>query len=316
MVKIIFCLLIWLGFVNIGSLFAQTPTRYDSLATLDYRRPDSLAKHTPSSATVSIQALANHLTQGEDRDLYKVRAIFRWITFNVNYDAQQALTGRFKDNSAPAVLRTKYAVCEGYSNLFRELCKSAGIECVTILGFGKGFNYKLGQKITRVEGHAWNGVRLKDLNNEWFLIDATWATGYIQNSKFVRHFSSFYFLTDPTYFVWTHFPKETRWQLLAKPISLNTFELYPQTLFVCPFKPITPLAGIVQKNEEVEVKIQVPGGWGAILLGGKEVVPMTKTENDIFTGRVIPKEKELSVGVRMSDYPEGKYDVVIIYLVK
>ena len=288
-------------------------SEYDTLATLDYSRPDSLAENAPLEATLSMSALVAHLTQGEPKELFRFRAIFRWITLNINYDVQSAMTGRFKDNSSSAVLQSRLAVCEGYSNLFRDLCRIAQIECELIKGYGKGFNYKIGQKILKPEGHAWNAVKI---NGKWFLTDITWATGYIHNGKFVRYFTPFYFLTDPTYFIWTHFPAEVKWQLLEKPIGITTFEQLPHTLFIHDFKPVAPLSGTVSKNSLIEIKIIVPRAESVIAIGGSEVILLDKKEGNLFTGIVKPVNKELSIGVRVPENPPGKHDIVMIYLVK
>ena len=36
--------------------------------------------------------------------------------------------------------------------------------------------------------------------------------------------NEFYFMPDPDQFIWTHYPDETKWQLLQKPVSIQQFQ--------------------------------------------------------------------------------------------
>jgi len=59
--------------------------------------------------------------------------------------------------------------------------------------------------------HSWNVVKL---NNKWYLCDATWSSGYIDEyNVFIPEYNKGYFLTDPVLFAKSHYPVEEKWLL-------------------------------------------------------------------------------------------------------
>lgn len=57
-----------------------------------------------------------------------------------------------------------------------------------------------------------------------FDLTKTLQLSLLPNHHQQNRFDDFYFLTDPDEFVHSHFPDETKWQLLDVPISLEEFE--------------------------------------------------------------------------------------------
>jgi transglutaminase/protease-like cytokinesis protein 3 len=70
--------------------------------------------------------------------------------------------------------------------------------------------------------HAWNAVQI---NKKWYLLDCTFASGYIDLNKvkFVKHRNDVYYLTPPRIFILDHHPSDSKWQLLDKPLDINSF---------------------------------------------------------------------------------------------
>ncbi|NXL96274.1 KY peptidase, partial [Alectura lathami] len=99
----------------------------------------------------------------------------------------------------------------------------AGIQCMKLSGYSKGYGYKVGQTIQESSSHAWNAVYL---DGRWHLLDSTWGTGNIDDSatKFTFRYNEFYFLTHPALFVNDHFPDNSNWQLLKPALTLKEFE--------------------------------------------------------------------------------------------
>ena len=61
---------------------------------------------------------------------------------------------------------------------------------------------------------------------EWQLLDDNGkGARNVQKQKREIHYEydEFYFLTNPEQFIYSHFPKEEKWQLLARPVSLEEF---------------------------------------------------------------------------------------------
>jgi transglutaminase/protease-like cytokinesis protein 3 len=188
----------------------------------DYRILDDHALAAPASVQTSFKSLASWLTAPCRSDEEKARAIFRWITQNIEYDVEALLAGGPMSGNAEDALRTRRGVCEGYAGLFMELAKASGIKAVKINGFAKGYGYSPGQQLGKVPNHAWNAVSIE---GRWRLIDCTWGAGYIGNDrKFHRAFDPHFFFTPPREFIYDHFPEMEDWQLLDHPMSRGDYE--------------------------------------------------------------------------------------------
>jgi transglutaminase/protease-like cytokinesis protein 3 len=192
----------------------------------DFQRIDALADKASQMNFTSPKKLAAFLTQGAKTDIEKVRAIYRWVTANINYDAKSFFSGSYEPSDAENVFMSRKSVCEGYANLFDTLAREAGIESQKISGFAKGYGYSAGAGAAADSkpNHAWNAVKL---DGKWFLVDSTWGAGYLENRSFVRRFEGHYFLTPPEQFIFDHLPEDPRWQLLDKQISNSEYVMLP-----------------------------------------------------------------------------------------
>lgn len=73
-----------------------------------------------------------------------------------------------------------------HSSPFSDPCsfpRIAGVQCVTVPGYSKGFGYQTGQSFSGEFDHAWNAVYLE---GHWHLLDSTWGSGLVDTttSKF------------------------------------------------------------------------------------------------------------------------------------
>ena len=190
----------------------------------DFSKVDEYARKTPNSKATSIAKLAEHLTADFADEKEKVRSIYVWMTDNIRYDYKAirkenvAVEDRIKKGKAEKVLKTKWAVCEGYSNLFKALCDASGVACEIVTG-----NTKNSQGRIPGIGHAWNVVRV---NGQWYPMDVTWGAGGLstENKKYVKNFKEEYFLSGPAFFVQRHLPKDPVFQLLGQPVTFKDFK--------------------------------------------------------------------------------------------
>ena len=167
------------------------------------------------------------------RDDEKARAAFTWIALNVQYDVnlyksqQQPGSFTFRTQEerirkerqfdidlALKTLRTKKAVCHGYTVLFNEIMRLSNIESVLIPGTSKTNPLHIGQ-LPSIPDHAWNAIKLDD---EWKFVDVTWGAGAIDGStgRFMFKYNPAFFLTDPELFFLNHFPQDKKWLLVNK----------------------------------------------------------------------------------------------------
>ncbi len=140
----------------------------------------------------------------------KVKAIHDWICDNIAYNTD-VFRGEAGDQDYKTVLVKKKAVCTGYANLMKEMCRLANIECIRIDGWSKGFGYE--GYIKENPDHSWNAVQL---GKKWQLIDVTWDAGYCDWEHFVKHYSTQWLYRTPQQFIYSHLPMNEIYQYLGE----------------------------------------------------------------------------------------------------
>lgn len=260
-------------------------TDISSAAGSKYDAADRHALHAPPEASRSIPALAKYLTDPFSRDDEKARVIFRWVAENIDYDVKGFFSGKIDRESSGDILKSRKAVCEGYSGLFEQLARAAGLEVVSISGYAKGYGYSSGGKIPDRTNHAWNAVKI---GGAWKLLDCTWGAGHVGDQReYVRKFTPHYFFTPPSEFIYDHFPEDPRWQLLEKPVTRDEFRslvyLRPK-YFEMEMHGISDPAGTIRSNGETIITLQAPPNvlcMGTLQQKGKKL-----RENFVFVQRV------------------------------
>lgn len=124
----------------------------------------------------TIRDLAFEITEGIEGDYDKVEAIHDWVADNIYYD-KDFLNGKAKTTNLNSidVLKNKYGVCSGYSNLTKDLVSALGIPNKQVLGYGLGIqdvdSWDDVDLRTIQPNHIWNEVYV---DGRWIVIDATW----------------------------------------------------------------------------------------------------------------------------------------------
>lgn len=274
----------------------------ENFQNYDFSSIDRHALSIKRSQERELKKLTTFLIRPAKNDAEKARAIFRWITDNIRYDTKSYFKGDTGVYKSADLLKLKTSVCEGYSNMFLDMATLAGLKAVKISGFSKGYGFKDGGVVT-APNHAWNGVMI---NGNWYLIDATWGSGYINdNKKFVKRFEDFFFLTAPSKLIYTHFPVEKKWQLLKKTINEQTFA---RTVNLAPeffktgltlkshrensFTADKPLTMEFNSTEEVSLMLNVFKGGKAI---DKSLIFQRKTKDGYGFDIKFPKKGDYKI---------------------
>jgi len=208
-----------------------------NVAVFNFKRADSIAALYPDHSITNLRGLSQKLTSPLKTEPEKFRAIFKWVCDNISNDyslfttnkkKRETLSGdalrnwnkAFNATIIEKLTKEHKTVCTGYAYLIRELAHSAGLSCEIVNGYGRNAVANIGG--TGVLNHSWNAVQL---DNKWYLCDATWASGAIdsQQKKFVHNYNDLYFLTDPAQFIRNHYPQEVRWALIDDHPSLHEF---------------------------------------------------------------------------------------------
>tara|TARA_R110002051_G_scaffold325457_1_gene427963 strand:- start:306 stop:1490 length:1185 start_codon:yes stop_codon:yes gene_type:complete len=200
---------ILLFFLSIVPLFGQSV----------YSEIDQTSKQVPKQLKSAAQ-IAAHLTRDLKKEEDKVRAIYIWITHNIQYDmtlVKNPVTYTEQINIADEALKNRKGVCEHYAQLFQQMCAAIGITSYVIPGYTRQSD---GHSIDPLN-HAWNGVVV---NNNYYLLDPTWDAGYYGKGSYVHEFQDEFFLVEPKTFIKTHVPFDPIWQFLDNPISHSAFK--------------------------------------------------------------------------------------------
>ncbi|MFN8606808.1 MAG: transglutaminase domain-containing protein [Vulcanimicrobiota bacterium] len=186
------------------------------LLQIAWARGPEAPLQVPEQYTQDANRLADYLTGSANTPRLKAERIYNWIAANINYDIYMyKAKGAVRDCSPPTVLKRRQSVCAGYATLFETMARRAGLEVQVIPGIGRS------QFGGSAESHAWNVVKL---DGQWQLVDCTWGAGYVNNEEFHRSFTDFYFCADPKEFLTSHFPDDSKWQLVESPVSRAEFD--------------------------------------------------------------------------------------------
>jgi len=183
----------------------------------DYTKVDKLAADAPNNLK-SVDEISVRLTKGLTSPAEKARAIYYWISHNIRYniklyESNKSITST--DDLISETLKSYQGVCANYAELFNACSKATGIESYVISGYTK-----IDGKVADI-GHAWNAIRV---DGKFWLIDATWASGHQENTKYVHQFDDRYFMITPDEFIKTHMPFDPIWQFLNNPLNNKEFE--------------------------------------------------------------------------------------------
>ncbi|CAF0893403.1 unnamed protein product [Didymodactylos carnosus] len=160
-------------------------------------------------------------------DVDKTFIIYYWICQNIEYDVISYFSKNYADQTAEGVFRTKKGVCAGYGNIFQRLCDGVSLQCVKISGYSKGYKFDPRTTTFKETDHAWNSVQI---DNHWYIIESTWGAGNLNDNKqFKKQFDPYYFFCPPEEFIYDHLPKDEKWQLLVRPISMQEYLSMPVT---------------------------------------------------------------------------------------
>lgn len=221
----------------------------------DFSSIDRHADSAPQSLKKSVPALVEYLVRPAKNDHEKVRAIFRWITQNIDYDADAFINKRLVADTPLKVLERGQAVCGGFANLFKYMCLAAGIKSEVVVGWSKAY----GESINRDPNHAWNAV---NINQRWYLLDVTWGAGYLdERQRYQRRFDEHYFLTDPDQFIFDHLPEDDLWQLLNRPKSKREFDslvLLRPAFFQNGLEIVSHDKARIKAYDQLEVTLKAP----------------------------------------------------------
>lgn len=135
-----------------------------------YKQEDvSLANGQATLWDTNTVKLADEICSDCDTNEEKVKAIYKWVIHNFEYDYEYKPFVQYFN--VHKTLRTHKGVCYDFSHLFATLCRSQNISCYVVDGDKRdNFQYH----------HTWNRVYF---DNSWWNVDITFDTIQTQNKR-------------------------------------------------------------------------------------------------------------------------------------
>lgn len=96
----------------------------------------SHALHCPKKYEKDLNQLVAYLQQPAINESQVVEVFFYWITENIEYDVE-AFWGNSDNNQSNVPFFLRKALCQGYSELLKEMCDLVPIKCYIISGYCK-----------------------------------------------------------------------------------------------------------------------------------------------------------------------------------
>lgn len=192
------------------SIHAQKGTGYNYVSRVISR--------IPQSATTSTDGIANFVSANFSNDRDKSRAIFLWISRNIEYNFDSILTNSIYETPAEVserILRTRTGVCLNFAHLFNELSNKSGIRSYIVTGYTKQSG-----KVDFLP-HIWCASYI---DTAWYLFDPTWGSGYVSRGRYIRQVNGYYFMVRPERIIRSHMPFDPMWQFLSYPITHAEFK--------------------------------------------------------------------------------------------
>ena len=264
---------------------------------------DSLRTTNPNEYVRSVCAKINETSSN---DFERVKKAHDVICLLVSYDAKNFWARTVPRQDWQTVIKNKTAVCEGYANLFQQFCSELKISSVKVSGYSRGVGIDIENENPQKSNHAWNIVCIE---NEWYLIDCTWDSGYMSGRQSVQSYSTDWLFLKPEHFVCSHLPIDSSYQLMQNPISINDFLRLPDfrpKLFEYAGESLSAIEKLTQADDALVLNYKLKDGYifefGVSKSGGSKINNRTLTENN---GE--------NVTTTINFPGEGLYSVIIYY---
>tara|TARA_R110000744_G_scaffold52570_1_gene112574 strand:- start:243 stop:1067 length:825 start_codon:yes stop_codon:yes gene_type:complete len=261
--------------------------------------------------------LVDYAKENIETEIDQARFFYQWIGTNIKYDYKMlydvnngAITNDSFFNSQKYfwVYETRKGVCAGYANLFKWFMDNLDIECSIIVGYIRDERNKYVSLALDFEfSHGWNAVRI---NDKWILVDSTWGTSGDPSV------SEFYFNMKPDLAIITHYPEDSKWQLLEKPLTLEKFN---KSKFVKPIWFFVGFSDIPQLKTDKDFyyfvyKSNENMDWGINLMISEDNLTFHSIEDVLvikqdgftyvrFDKTKIPEKAFYKVNLLQFDYP-------------
>ncbi|MGG9970195.1 transglutaminase domain-containing protein [Ferruginibacter sp. SUN002] len=263
----------------------------------DFSAVDNYVKSLGSLDTLNMGTISYVITKKFPDNLDKVRAIFDWIAYNINFDLKAAKANNNDKSGSDIILKTRKATAAGYAALFQDMCSVVKIRCLTVDGWVKNNVEQIGEKPDEFN-HTWAVVQLGQSPETWFYVDPTWGSGYTDEkmTTYTKSFNDNYFFANKTIFNFQHFPDNMAWQLGNGSKNIKEFintPLVKETAYNVGLSSYAPDNGYIKtkSSKAVQFSIKISDTVNVQIVSlviGPEKKKKTKTVDYTFTeGKIL-----------------------------
>ena len=264
---------------------------------------DSLRNTNPNEYVKTIVSKINEITQD---DFERVKLVHDAICLLVSYDAKNFWANTVPEQDWQNVVKTKTAVCEGYANLFQKFCEELKISSKKVTGYARGVGSDILNENPNDSNHAWNIVQIEGF---WYLVDCTWDSGYMKGKSSVQSYTTDWLFLKPEHFIYSHFPDDSRNQLIQTPLSNSAFTSLPDfrpKLFEITQNNFYPSNKINPVDSSIDIEYKLKQGY--TLSFSSQAVGGPTIKNRIIT------EKQETITKTTIQFPSaGKYMITVFY---
>lgn len=192
------------------SLFSQVKGFYSSV--------EKPMLSIPQLKSKSAEEISDYIKSNFSNEELQIKAAYFHVISSVDYDVNYNFSTELFSSDEDFVSKTianKKGVCIHYAKLLKAILNKLGYSCEIVTGYTKQ-NNQIGNL-----SHAWCAIKMKD--NNWYLFDPTWDSGYVKEGKYTRNISFKYFKMLPSKAILTHMPFDYLWQFTKEPISNREF---------------------------------------------------------------------------------------------
>ncbi|KGL62801.1 transglutaminase domain-containing protein [Polaribacter sp. Hel1_85] len=220
----------------------------------------------------SAEQLAKRIDYDFNTDIEKIRALYTWLTLNIQYDYSVSTNIKspeiiihngeidlkyrlrwIENNLVSKTISTKKSVCYGIAITFKKVCDLLNLESELIKGYTRTLNNEINY-IPKNKNHIWNAVKI---NEKWVIVDATY--GLKRNAKNSKP-NYYYFDIEKEKLNLTHFTSNPKWINYLNQKKLKNFcyqPIFSDAYFKYNVELIEPLKGkITSEREKIILKIR------------------------------------------------------------
>ena len=170
----------------------------------------------------SLNDLTNRIISKTANKREQLQILLLWFFDNMSVDSIRFFQGGDPLSDSEAFTR-RIGLCDEYSSIMSQFCKTANIRNYKVVGYVKYSNFNAGDPFTEAN-HAWNAVYL---DSSWVLCDLFWSTLALATDKpephFLKRLETDYLLGHPNDFIRDHLPADPVFQLSNYPIVVSSF---------------------------------------------------------------------------------------------